>query len=328
MGQLLRPGEHEMKGPWLLSEAAILELDAVITSIGTKISKANENYITENPRTQFSPTKRYNETDEELELRQAEFIKTEAERAVKLTTQVIVTDKKDIKIIDTSLKSLLRDSQLKEFKATNLSIELSGDYDMPSRFKASFNKFGDKVTYTAKAHNSNIIDDVIYDFEVWLEKYKPTKSREVWNRFSFPITMFFAILSFLLVSPMFETVTTNYVDYKNIYRNEVIQYIKSGINKDNQAKALESLMKYEIDYTPTKAKVETVINKTILRIFILSIITAIVAAYQPINIIGIGDNKGKLKRYNLYTKIVLVTIPSAFILPFLYSTIRVLLGIK
>jgi hypothetical protein len=326
MGQLLKPGEHEMKGPWVLSEDAIAELEGVVTFINTKISELNlKDY---NEKQYRGLIQGYNETNETFEERETANKKAEADEATKLITEITLSDKKENKLKDDSINALLRDAHLKNFKPLEFEISIKSRIYYGSSFIARFNKYNSGVKYSARCSNNDVEEEILYKFEKWLEKYKPNRAKVIWNDYNYVLVPVFLLLSFSLVPYLYDTVTTNYIDYKSIYRNEVIQFIKSGVNKDNQAKALESLMKYEIDYSPTKPEVKQVLNKTVARIALTLVLLAVISFFRPISIIGLGKNKGKVSIYNLYTKIVLVTIPSAIFLPLLWNAIRVLFGLK
>jgi len=123
-----------------------------------------------------------------------------------------------------------------------------------------------------------------------------------------------------------------FIAYKNIenvkypnsklsYNNEISQLLKEGVNKENEPKAIELLLKYTTDYQPVKIISIKTYDKQAVVILIISVIIFFIMIIKPKTTLGIGRFEKTSKAYDTYTKLMLFTLPSVIIIPILVDWI-------
>jgi hypothetical protein len=229
--------------------------------------------------------------------------------------------KDGIELIDESITSLLKDNKLSEFSPRNLFLSIT--YGSRNSFTMGLNTYSSEggMHYEIECSSSEKAKDILYEINNWIEKNEPNKAMKVWNEYSSGFTFFSSIIIFITLLLAF----TWDVDYKQSYKNDINQLIEKGITNQDQSKAMELLLKYISEYRPLSAKPYRGFNKTFIEIICLFTLTLLVSIYKPKTIVGIGKKKSKLNFYIWYSKIVLVTIPTIFILTPLIDWIKEIL---
>jgi hypothetical protein len=317
MGQLYIPGKKEIKGPWLISSNELEELDEILELIDIKIIESTEIEIKETARLAIE---KGNYKDLETAISKIkEYRFTPNEKVKKVT--LISSDEK--RLIDSSIAGILKDPKVKDFKPKELSINI--EYRYSNQFNLNIERrFDGDIRYDVRCFDQSCEEEIKYKVETWLEKYQPSKPRQVWSEFSF----IFLILSFLIItfSALF-MVRKEFPDFKSIYKNEITQIIDSGVSKDNETKSIELLLKYTADYKPDNIKEVTKINPLAVKLFSISVFILLISLFKPKTTIGIGKHKSLVKIYKFYTTAVLITLPSIFIIAPLFEWLKGLLSL-
>lgn len=235
---------------------------------------------------------------------------------------ITATDEKTL--TDSSVKGIIRDSRLKDFTPDKLHVEIN---DITNKFILDVGRsmFDGKLSYNVDCFDQKCKDEIVFDIDNWIDKHKPSKPRQIWNS----TWLFFVIMGFMWSILLLPSIFTfQSYDYKPLYKTELNTILKSGINKDNQVKAQELFIKYNMDYLPedVRDKQTIKIDYLWLRVAVVVFLIALASVFRPRTTIGIGRHKGVVERYNTYIKLAFVTIPSSIILPPLYLFVRKLLG--
>ncbi len=141
---------------------------------------------------------------------------------------------------------------------------------------------------------------------------------KLWNQLS--IVLFILSLFTIFVSYN-NIVDIEYPNFKLNYKNEINELLKHGVNKENETKSIELILKYITDYQPEKVVGIETYNKTAIVIMCISIFVFLISTFSPKTTLGIGRFQRHLVWYNLYSKFVLVTLPSVIIIPILVDWI-------
>lgn len=302
MGKLFIPGERKIDGPWFIGISELEELDDIFEFANEKINQSLKNSKEEQAK--IDVEKGIYESIEKA-LSKNSLFDSQYEKKVELISS------NDKKLIDSSLKGILKDSKLMDFKPKELILEIRNGFNRYFYLKIS-RRYDGELIYNVNFSDQDCNEEIIYRIENWLERYQPTKVNTFWSRYGSGVA-FFSFFSALILSSFISS--TELPDFKSAYKNEITKIIKSGINKDNEPKAIELLLKYSTDYRPQNIKEIRKINKRAIQFFSMSFIIFLLSIFRPITTIGIGEHKSLLNRYKVYTKFVLITLPALFIIP-------------
>lgn len=314
MGKLFIPGERSINGPWFIGIQELEELDEIFEFAFKKIRESLK--IAKEEQAKIDVEKGIYDSVEKALNRKSLF-----DYEDKKKVELISSNGK--KLIDDSLKGILKDTKLLDFKPKELILEIGNGLNKIFFLKIS-RRYDGELTYNVKFFDQDCSEEIIYKIENWLEKYQPTKINTFWSLYGSGVS-FASFFTALILSSFIST--TELPDYKAIHKNEITKIIKSGINKENETKAVELLLKYSTDYRPENIKEVTKINKRVIQFFSLSLILLFIGLVKPIITIGIGEHKPLLNRYKIYTKFVLITFPAIFIIPPIVEWIKGISGI-
>lgn len=314
MGKLFIPGERSINGPWFIGINELEELDEIFEFAFEKINNSLKTAKEEQAKIDVE---KGTYKSIEIALERNNFLKFEETKKVELIS------KNGKRLIDDSLKGILKDTKLLDFKPKELTLEISSGYNKYFFLKIT-RRFEGELSYNVKFFDQDCSEEIIYKVENWLEKYQPTKVNTIWSQYGSSISFIAFMLS--LISSLF-IITKELPDYKTLNKNEITKIIKTGVNKENETKAIELLLKYSTEYRPDNIKEVTKINKRATQFFSLSIIILILGFFKPITTIGIGEHKTVLNRYKIYTKFILITLPAVFIVPLIIDWIKSVSGL-
>jgi hypothetical protein len=314
MGKLFIPGERSINGPWFIGIQELEELDEIFEFAFEKISES---------------LKIAKEKQAEIDVEKGLF--DSVEKALSRKSLLDYEDKKKVelissngkKLIDDSLKGILKDTKLLDFKPKELTLEIGNSLNRFFLLKIS-RRYDGELTYSVKFHDQDCSEEIIYKIENWLEKHQPTKMNTFWSQSGTTISVFSIISAIILSSFIY---TKELPDFKTINKNEINKIIKSGVTKDNELKSIELLLKYSTEYKPENIKEVTKLNKRPIQFFGLALILFFLGIFRPITTIGLGEHKTLLKRYKIYTKFVLITLPAIFIIPPMIEWLKGITGI-
>jgi len=114
----------------------------------------------------------------------------------------------------------------------------------------------------------------------------------------------------------------------DVYQNEINELLSEGINSENQFKATELLLKLNTNYFPDDVKPVSKFSSWAIRLAILSALVLLISHFKPKTTLGLGKNKMLLSYYKKYIKIIIVIIPSVFLLPYLIKLIKIAFGME
>lgn len=312
MGQLYIPGEKEIKGPWFIGLDELEELDKIFEFIDSKITESTNMEIDELARAAVQKGE-YEDIDTAVtRLRKYQF---DTSRKVKKVDIISIDEKR---LTDTTLMGILKDAKLKDFKPKELTLEVG--FMHLNQFYLNIRRRSDGIiSYRVKCFDQNIEDEIRYKIDTWLDKHHPNKPLQIWSEYSFLLF----IISFLLVGLSAPRIVSfELPDFKTNYKNEINQIIKSGVNKENELKSIELLLKYSTDYQPYNIKSIKKINSLATKILLISLFILLISSFKPKTTIGIGKHKSLIKIYKFYTSLVLITLPAVFIIAPLFEWIK------
>ncbi|MCP9751258.1 hypothetical protein [Ferruginibacter sp. HRS2-29] len=313
MGQLYIPSAKKIQGPWFLGIKELEELSEIFEFVESKIDESmnleienkSQQDILERPRITLDEARKENRIN---------FLKHYSSKVV-----LVSSDYKQL--TDKHLKGVLKDSRLKDFKPKELRFDV--DYNFRKQFSFSVQKrYDGEISYNVKCFDENCEEEIKYKIENWLEDNKPKRIMQLWSQFHEII----GVISFIVImSASASIVSYELPDFKTGYRSEINKILEEGIDKDNQAKATELLLKYTTDYKPSNVKEIKKVNYFQLKVLVISLFTFLISIFSPKTIIGIGRHRQLLKIYIFYSRIVIITLPSIFIIPPIIDWIKNLL---
>lgn len=311
MSQLYIPVKKEINGPWLIGNSELEELDEIVEIIDKELSKSFKVIVEEEAKLRVSNGRAKDIESAYLQIK--EYFPNTSEKKVTLIS------KDEKKLIDKSIKGILKDPKLKDFSPEDLRIELQ--HGRNNKFSLIIERrFDGRLSYKAESTSEDSLEEIKYKIENWIEKHQPNSLRKLWPRLT---TLIGLIGILILASPLFIKPSETSSNYKH----QVDSLLKVGVNNQNQAKAIELLLKNSTDYNSTDDVTTTLSRKTIIRLVIIGIFLIIIAIFNPKTTIGIGKYKGLLKFYKVYTRLILFTIPVVFLAPILIDFIKRIFGL-
>ncbi len=310
MGELHIPTDKKLKGPWLLGLEELEDLAKIFEELDEKLLHSYEKEIEYFANAEFQEGK-YESYEEALIKTKKTF---DYRTKVKKVTLVANDGKK---LIDKSLKGILKDSNLKELYPKEISLIVN--YGSNNEFTMDI-KSGHEahLSYNLKCYEKELQQDCTYEIEKWTDQNQPSKQTIFWSEYAILFRIISVFACFLLAFNIF---TTEIPDTQSSYKKELVQLIEENKIKENEDKSFELLLKYVIDYKPKNIIETTKINPLVLKTFLAFLAIIIISIFVPTSIIGIGKSKVKLKYARVYVKLI-YGIPAAIFLPFLIDLIK------
>ncbi|WP_282148041.1 hypothetical protein [Algibacter lectus] len=200
MGKLYNPSKRTFTGPWFLDIKALEELDEIVEFANDELKKSRNEIIESIALKDFEDKKR-----ESLDEARKYAVKYSFDSIRK---DITLISKDESKLKDNTVKELLVDPKIKSFSPKELSIDI--EYGRTNRF--SFNakqRYDGELEYEVKSTKSEIEDEINYQLENWVDKYKPLTIQSLWLKLAFPLAMFSGILCFILALNIFSTYKPN-----------------------------------------------------------------------------------------------------------------------
>lgn len=317
MGNLYRPAQNEIFGPWLLGTTELEELDKIVEFIDLSIEKSTEEEITDLAKLEVEKSEY---PDIETAKKKIKEYRFSSKGNIK---KVILISSDEARLTDKTILGILKDPKAKNLKPKEISISIENRHSNQFNFKIE-RYFNGSVKYDLRCYDQNCEEDIKYKLDSWLEKHKPNKAKQFWSNFSFPISMVCLLITFFSLSQIYYNESP---DFRSEYINEINKLISTGITTENETKALELLLKYETNFMPDSFKPITKVNHTTVKFISLSFFIFLLSIFKPKTTIGIGSHKSLLSFYKIYTKVVIVSLPTIFILPPLIDWIKSLIGL-
>lgn len=316
MSQLYIPVEKDISGPWFLDVKKLEELDEIYEFAYTKIVASFDLEIKDIAQRELNRLANKGKTLEELEAELLEKYKNESVKEVSLISR------DDKKLIDKSLKGLLRDPKLTDFTPVELSLNI--EFKHSNRFHLTIKRKDDTgIKFNANCYDQDSLDEIKYRMENWIDENKPNKILQIWSY----VSVFMIIVSALFIlGASNNLVTEEKPDYKKQYKNEIQGIIENGLSQDEQTKLIELVAKYEIEYVPENSKSIRIVNSYQIKILSISILIFLFAIFKPKTTLGLGRHKSLIKVYKFWTYVMIVVLPSALIVQPLLDRLKIWFG--
>ncbi|GAA3950997.1 hypothetical protein [Hymenobacter algoricola] len=313
MGQLHIPGDRDLKGPWFIGTKELEELDVILAFADAKFRELHERYYEEKTAQILKDYPAFTlETAQELSRNQT--------KVVPAKVSLLLSDKSTLH--DTTVKGILKDARLKNLFPVEIALSV-GDYR--DQFTLQLGKnYGSDFRLKVNSADNSIQEDILYKVEEWVEKYQPTRPNRIWKTWAYIIGCIGVTLLSFSGASIVEKVKP---DFKAEYTKDINQIIKTGVNKNNEAKAMELMLKYTTNYVPENVVEKTRINKNAIRYTLVGVALLMAGIFHPKTVIGVGRNKPYLEVYKWYTRFMVVTIPGVLLYPPLSAWLKDLLGL-
>jgi len=317
MGKLYVPPEKEIIGPWLLGSKELEELDEVVEFIDDKLKISYKKEF--NIKAQkFLDNGKYGSLEEAIEKEYRQYFKARKKK------NIVLISNDETRLIDDRLRNILIDNKLKSFRPKELTIDIEYGYTNVFSFDVK-KRFDGALKYKVRCMDSEIENEISYKIESWIENSQPNKISQLWNKYS--IAIYFVAIFFLVFS-LYNVYTIETPRIINVYQSEINKLLSDGINSENQYKATELLLKLNANYFPENIEPVSKFNPWAIRLAVFSILILLISHFKPKTTLGLGKHKGLLNYYKKYIKIIIVTIPSIFLLPYLIKLIKMAFGIE
>ena len=312
MSRTYIPPEIGVAGPWLLDRKKLEELDSLILKIEEKLEKSQRQEIQEVESNIIGEGKRFKTLDEAIAYeRNSSF-------GGKVNKTITIISKDKSKLTGTSLRELITNPRIEQFEPVFLSIDV--EYGRTNLFQMSFSKSAfTGLQFKLDCYEPSIQDDLRYEVQGWIEENKPSKASQLWLKFGSLIFMFSIIFVWLTVYLASQPQEVSSLD---IYQKEITSLIEEGVNETNKNRVLELLLLLNINHVPEEYEMKPIYNYGLFRMSGLGLIIVLLGLYPPKTTIGVGKDKNKIFYYRWYIRIVLISVPTLFILTPMVDWIR------
>ena len=309
MGQLIIPNEIKIKGPWILSENELEELDEILKEIEDLINESYNIELNKKIDEELTEQRKWNEkitreeVKEKIENRYSFF---SSERFAIL----IAKDGKRLK--DSSLIGILKDKNIKDFSPSELQFDIQKG---SIRFQLEISsKYNGDLESKISINDDNFANEINYLLNKWIRKNRPNAVLQFWSSvvpfIVFPLLGFLSLISVLLL-------TTKEDNYKNELKIQSKELLNGGIDSTKINDVMELILKLESGYTPEDYLSKSTLNSKVLKFWMYSSICLLLLAIRPKTTIGVGRKKRLLWFYQKWIYAVTVFIPLTIILPIL-----------
>jgi hypothetical protein len=297
MGQLIIPTDKKIKGPWLLNNKALEELNESLEYIDAKLNEAFEILV---ERTAESKLDEFKEWDKSIDILKAKEKVRDSYPFDKSEKYVLLLSKQGKKIKDTSLLSLLKDPQIDEISPSEIRVQFEKG---PCKFRLEIStEYEGELETRIEAPDDNIISDINYEINKWINKHKSNIVMQKWS--SWFLYAAVPIFMLLLIIPAFF-----FQNKKEAYQYQLLEVsqdlLKDGITLEEAPQAIEIILKIETEYVPDEFDPRSEINSTIRNIWLIGIIGLIILIIKPKTTIGLGKSKWKVKFYKKWAYFVM-----------------------
>lgn len=137
----------------------------------------------------------------------------------------------------------------------------------------------------------------------WAARVGPPFWLRHWNMF---VAMFAPVVYFVVAGMLVRASAT---DSPNPYREQAVALLRTGINQNNQAKAIEVLLALESGGA-TQQVVTPKISTRMSVVLIAGALAALMLTIFPRTTVGIGRGERVVKRWRAWTRFVVVLVPT------------------
>lgn len=302
------------KGPWILKEIDIEELDNIISGLEKHLEESLESEIIQ--------------AIESENTKEILFLKDRAKK-IEEAKQRHSFDKKEKKIAlissngkklsGKSIREILKDPSLGPFIPDEFQIYLQFGNNNSIKLEIPSGE-NDDLKLDINCFDNSKSDDIRLDINKWINKTKSNKITEIWSSWGQLLTGASSIILFILAVQLF---IPNYSKYESDLIKESKVLLDEGVNDNNRNKAIEILLKLRTEYVPkdfVPKKIER--DPSILKWFCFTSFIFIIALIRPRTTIGLGKNKWKVDFYKYWIPFVTYTVPIAIIIVPLWENLK------
>lgn len=309
MGQLIIPNEIKIKGPWILFENELEELDEILNEIENLINDSYNIELDKKIEEELPEQRKWNEkiTREEVKenIENRYFFSNSEKFAI-----LIAKDGKILK--DSSLIGILKDKNIKDFSPSELQVEIQKG-SIKFRLEIS-SKYDGEFESKTSISDDNFANEINYLLNKWIRKNRPNAVLQFWSSVV-PYIVFFLFVFLSLISVLL--LTTKKDNYKNELKTQSKELLNGGIDSTKINAFMELILKLESDYTPEDYVSKSTLNSKVLKVWMYGSICLLLLAIRPKTTIGVGRKKRLSWFYQKWIYVVTVFIPLTIILPIL-----------
>lgn len=295
MSKFIYATSDVIRGPWLLEEEALLDLDKIMDKeearlkplLEAKLKNDVDEHIANYYPTETQSEARY-KVVESFQLKHYDY---------KGVREVIIYYSKNSKYVGHSFEEATRQTELlgaapKRFTATFNSVLVS--------YEIEISEYDNELHIKASPETLPESREIFATLQRWASKYQSPKWQQWWSYLNGLQWVLWIIL--LIISYQFLTDPS-----REASENQARQLLKDGISQEEITKSIETLLALEIggSLAGTKRKLPVWYNILLFGGLIVCIITCIV----PRPTLGIGRGQRKIKYWKNYARVVFVVFP-------------------
>lgn len=309
MGQLIIPNEIKIKGPWILSENELEELDEILKEIESLINESYHIELEKEIEKEFPELRKWDEKITREEAKE----KIENRYSFSSSEKYAILIAKDGKRLkDSTLVGILKDKNIKDFSPSELQFEIQKG---PIKFRLEISsKYNGELESKISIRDDNFANEINYKLNKWIRKNRPNAVLQFWSSvvpfIALPLWGILTFISSLLI-------TTTGDNYKNELKKQSKELINGGIDSTKINDVVELILKLESDYVPENYISKSTLNSKVLKVWMYSSICLLLLAINPRTTIGVGRKKRLSWFYQKWIYVVTVFIPLTIILPIL-----------
>jgi hypothetical protein len=192
-----------------------------------------------------------------------------------------------------------------------------------SKRKEGKDEIGPQLIIKVSPQRSPVSQDIMGILKSWLADVQPP-SWKTWLFAARSLGRGLAVFVLIFGSLILFSNTPSASDYKEMYKQQARELLKSGINQQNQAKATEIILALQSDFIPPGAKAQHA-QKSFVIFFVIVFVLGVISA-TPAVCLGIWKGKQRLRLWELWFRINFYTIPTLILTsvfwPQLVSTVE------
>lgn len=301
MPGLIDSTSEEIRGPWLLSEEALLALDRVMSDELDRLRphlqrKLNEDVEAELAYSYISEKNSIDEKRREIESRLLKYSTYNESR------EVVIYYSKKSKYEGHTFEEAIRKHELLAVVPNRFTAKYrSGEF----AYGVEIREVSKKLTIETRPEGSPEAKEIYTALYRWATKYQSPKWQQWWfslNGLQWVLWLFVLFLSTLILPDT----------AKETYRNQARQLLQGGISQEEVTKSIEVILALETDYSPPGSEFKFPIWFKI--IFFAGFVVCLASSFAPKSTLGIGQGPRRIKLTRAYTRIIIIGIPSFIII--------------
>jgi hypothetical protein len=280
----------EINGVWFLEESQVLELDSKIESHFEDLKRMRQCDIAAEVRQERKRLREFGKDENVIKTEIADFKKKVKERrphSEEYKTVVIKSGNKDI-AVRSSFAEVVAGPEIHKENPTGFVVKVKAGKNS-SEFSLNEGLFTNHVKIKVEP-DSEPTAAFLVEIERWAEAHRVNRFLQWWHR-NWMVFPMLASLLLIVAGPIVDSkITSN--DGVIAARAEARKLIDEGITDSNRDKALSTLLRLEVDTSPTVTRRFS--PWWALTVFATAVFVLIVGFMPPRSILGIGRGKNVL----------------------------------